>query len=355
MEIKKKIESFCKLGQFLQQFETETLINSDLKELNDLFYDRFQDLIKKQYHYNGWFTEQNVRTAINSIAKTLNKEQLETWLSKYKDIVKKSSKRVGVIMAGNIPMVGFHDFLCVLMSGNIFIGKASSDDKYLLPFISEVLIKIEPDLKDFIFFTDSQLRNIDAVIATGSNNSSRYFDYYFGKYPHIIRKNRASVAVLNGKESEGDLENLGKDIFQYFGLGCRNVSKVYVPKGYDFDKFFKAIYAFKDVVNNNKYGNNYDYNKTIYLMNTTKLLENGFLLLKEDQGIVSPVAVLYYEYYSDKKTLLEKLRVNSSAVQCIVSNDKVIQSAVPFGKAQYPELFEYADGVDTMKFCLATI
>lgn len=349
------ITAFSELGLFLRQFGTKGSVNTSFKGLNDEFYDRFQDLVKIQCQYNGWFTEDNVRHAIASISVSLTREKLEKWLLKYESEIKKNKtcRKIGVIMAGNIPLVGFHDFLCVLTSGNIFIGKTSSNDKFLLPFVAEILISIEPAFKDLIFFTDNQVKNADAIIATGSNNSSRYFDYYFGKYPHVIRKSRNSVAVLNGTETARDLKNLGKDIFQYFGLGCRNVSKLFVPEGYDFDPFFKAIYEYKNVINNNKYGNNYDYNKVVYLMNKIKLIENGFLVLKEDTGLASPVAVLYYEYYPDKKTVSERLKANDHNIQCIVSGNKEIEGVIGFGKTQYPGLWDYADGVDTMRFLFA--
>ncbi len=352
MNIDSRIKSFVTLGKFLKQFSQKGVKQND-NELNAKFYNDCEELIKKVNIYNQWFIETNVRIAIEAISDSLNEENLVEWISKYitKLSINKKAIKVAVIMAGNIPMVGFHDMLCVLLSGNKFVGKLSSDDKYLLPFVTKVLIAIEPNFADYIEFTEGQLKNMDAVIATGSNNSARYFDYYFGKYPHIIRKNRNSVAVLIGTESTEDLKLLAKDIFYYFGLGCRNVSKVFVPKGYVFDTFYESVFHCKEVVNNNKYANNYEYNRTVYLMaDTPSLLDNNFLLLKEDVGYSSPIGVLFYEYFDDFDTLNKRLENDKEKIQCIVSNSSTIKNAVAFGNAQCPILSDYADGVDTMKF-----
>src|SRR3972149_3042639 len=224
-------------------------------------------------------------------------------------------------MSGNIPLVGFHDFFCVLMSGNIFVGKISSDDEFLLPAVSKILIEIESGFKERIHFTNQPFNKssaISAFIATGSNNSARYFEFYFGKYPHIIRKNRNAIAILDGTETEDDLKNLGKDIFQYFGLGCRNVSKIFIPQDYNLDEFFSAIVDFGDVINHNKYYNNHIYYRTIYLLNKEKFLDNNFLMLKESEQIASPVATLYYERYKTKEELFKKLESQKDNIQCVV-------------------------------------
>ncbi|MBM3437012.1 MAG: acyl-CoA reductase, partial [Bacteroidetes bacterium] len=252
----------------------------------------------------------------------------------------------------NIPLVGFHDFLCVLMSGNRIIGKLSSDDNKLLPMISKKLIEFEPGLENYITLTESKLENIDAVIATGSNNTSRYFGYYFGKYPHIIRKNRNGIAVLGGHETNADLEKLGKDIFLYFGMGCRSVSKLYIPKGYSFDRLLQSLEKFRFVTDHHKYTNNYEYYKSIFLINGDPHFDNGFLLLKQDRAYASPPAVLFYEEYDDLKLLLQRIRNDFQEIQCIVSNLDQLNDAIPFGSAQKPELWDYADGVDTMEFLL---
>lgn len=354
MTIDNRINAFAGLGNFLKQFNTAE-IRKNTDTLNSKFYDDFEELIRSIHIYNPWFTELNVRNAISAIAQSLEKDELLKWLAGYKDqLTVNKSFSVAVIMAGNIPLVGFHDMLCVLMSGNKFVGKLSSDDKLVLPFIGKVLLEIEPEFAGFIEFTEDKLKNIDAVIATGSNNSARYFEYYFGKYPNIIRKNRNSVAVLSGKETVNELRLLGKDIFQYFGLGCRNVSKLFVPKGYDFAAFYNAMIDFSDVVSHNKYMNNYEYNRTVYLMSSDPtLLDNNFLLLKEESNYSSPVGVLYYEFYDDIKSLNAKLKEEKDLIQCVVSAGADIGNSLPFGSAQSPGLSDYADGVDTIKFLIS--
>lgn len=352
MTLDNRVKAFVSLGDFLKQFSGQGEKQAD-NSLNNLFYNDFNELIQSVHYNNGWFTEDNVRNAIGAISSSLNQDLLISWLSKYRKTISANTqaKNVAVIMAGNIPMVGFHDMLCVLLSGNKFTGKLSSDDKLLLPYVAKILIAIEPQFANYIEFTEGQLKNIDAVIATGSNNSARYFEYYFGKYPHIIRKNRNSVAVLSGMESNEDLKLLGKDIFQYFGLGCRNVSKLFVPRGYKFDTFYESVFDFQYVVNNNKYGNNYDYNRTVYLMaNNESLLDNNFLLLKEDPGYSSPIGVLFYEFYDEISALNQRLQNEKEQIQCIVSTSSKIDYVVPFGEGQCPKLDDYADGMDTMAF-----
>ncbi len=352
MTINTRIKAFIVLGRFLKQFGPVPS-RDETNELNAEFYEGLNELIGKVHIHNPWFVEANVRDAVAALSDSLEEEKLLEWVSQYIRNIPENPKniRVAVIMAGNIPLVGFHDMLCVLLSGNKFVGKLSSEDKFLMPYLSKILIAIEPEFANSIEFTEGQLKQMDAVIATGSNNSARYFEYYFGKYPHIIRKNRNSAAVLTGKESEAELRALGKDVFQYFGLGCRNVSKLFVPKGYKFDPFYEAIFDFNDIVNNNKYANNYDYNKTVYLMSSNPtLLDNNFLLLKEDSRYSSPIGVLFYEYYESVADLNERLGKDKEEIQCIVAGDKNIKNAIPFGTAQCPQLNDYADGVDTMKF-----
>ena len=335
---------FAVLGEILNRI-TE---NND-KEIYESA-SRLAAHIPKAISQNGWFDEANVRLAIKSIATMLESSSLTEWSGRYefKDVV---PKRVGVLMAGNLPLVGFHDFLCVLLSGNKFIGKLSSKDESLLPMVAEILIEIEPQFDELIEFTDGPLKNIEAIIATGSDNTSRHIEYYFGKYPNIIRSNRNAVAILDGSESEEELEGLGKDIFDYFGLGCRSVSKLYLPKSYDLDLVFKGLYPFREVVNHKKYGNNYDYYKAIYLMGNADLIENGFVLLKEDEAIASPVAVLHYEYYGDRKELETQLEKEKAKIQCVVSKEDLNSlRSVQFGQAQSPAIDDYADGVDTMAF-----
>jgi hypothetical protein len=282
----------------------------------------------------------------------LNQDKLTTWLDKYNIPESLNPKKIGVIMAGNIPMVGFHDLICVFLSGNQFNGKLSSDDQILIPHLIEVLGKIAPYVKNQILFSEQFLKNMDAYIGTGSNNSARYFEYYFRDKPHIIRSNRNGIAILTGTETKEDFEKLGEDIFRYFGLGCRNVSKLFVPQGYNFNSFFECIYPFFEMVNHNKYGNNYEYNRTVYLMGNEKLLDNNFLIIKEDKNFSSPIAVLFYEYYSDVQSLNYYLKENTNLLQCIVSNSSEIENAIPPGNSQNPALYEYADAFDTMRFLL---
>jgi len=256
------------------------------------------------------------------------------------------------VMAGNIPLVGFHDFLCVLASGNKLIARLSSDDNKILPAIASVITSLDPGLIDHISFTEEILKDFDAVIATGSNNTARYFEYYFGKYPHIIRKNRNSLAVLNGNEDEDTLEKLADDIMLYFGLGCRNISKIYVPRGYNFDRLFDALLKYSFAADHNKFRNNYEYQKSIMIINSIPHADNGFLLLKESASVISPLAILHYEYYQDTVTLNDHLSFLQNDIQCIISDDDHIKGRIPIGAGQHPDLWDYADGVDTMRFLL---
>ncbi|MFA4852055.1 MAG: acyl-CoA reductase [Bacteroidales bacterium] len=315
----------------------------------------FEDAISQSCQCNRWFTNENIAFSLNAIAQNLSNKKLERWINPYKgNLSRNYPKKVAVIMAGNIPLVGFHDFMCVLISGNIFIGKLSSQDKYLLPAIAKEVISIEPSLKEFILFTEERLPAFDAVIATGSNNSSRYFEYYFGKYPHIIRKNRNSIAILNGKESKEELDLLADDIFLYFGLGCRNVTKIFVPEGYDFTMLKKALGKYKDVLSmHSKYMNNYDYNKSIFLINQIPHTDVEFCLLKEDVSIASPISVLNYEYYRNISDVINYISVNRDKIQCLVAGETYTNYTVPFGKSRQPELWDYADGVDTMEFLIS--
>ncbi|MDB5124182.1 MAG: hypothetical protein JWP94_2311 [Mucilaginibacter sp.] len=308
-------------------------------------------VINDERQFNAWFTPESVLNAVKAIGKMLNREDLASWLVRYDVDYNRTSKKVGLILAGNIPLVGFHDVLCVLITGNHALIKASSQDARLIKRVLEMLADIEPEFKGRYSFVE-RLEGFDAIIATGSNNTSRYFEYYFGKVPNIIRKNRNSVAVLTGNETAEQLHELGHDIFDYYGLGCRNVSKVLVPKGYLFNFFFESIEAYQSIINHHKYNNNYDYNKSIYLVNSDKHFDNGFLLLKEDERLASPLAVLYYEYYEDIESVQNLLDRESDNIQCIVSNAplQVKPQLVDFGMSQQPALWDYADGVDTMAF-----
>ena len=312
-------------------------------------------IINDEKHYNAWFTPESVYKAITAIGRMLNKDDLTTWLTNYKIDANKPAKRIGLILAGNVPLVGFHDVLCVLVTGNHALIKASSQDARLIKHVLQMLTAIEPAFSDQFSFVE-RLADFDAVIATGSNNTSRYFDYYFGKVPNIIRKNRNSLALLTGDETAQQLFALGDDIFDYYGLGCRNVSKLMVPKGYIFNFFFESIEVYQPIINHHKYNNNYDYNKSIFLVNSDKHFDNGFLLLKEDTKLASPLAVLYYEYYDDLQSAQETLEAESDKIQCIVSAAplQVKNQVVDFGRSQQPALWDYADGVDTMAFLISS-
>lgn len=347
---KDKINAFIELGKFLSQFREGKSEKIDHVKLNDLYFDRFIDLIELSQSHNGWFTPEQVYFSINSWAEALTEENLNKWLSAY-DFSETEVKTVGLILAGNIPLVGFHDFLSVLVSGHKVLVKTSSNDQHLLPFLANYLKEVEPEFKNYIEFTEGKLEKFDAVIATGSNNTARYFEYYFKDKPSIIRKNRNSVAVLNGNETKEDLTNLGEDIFRYFGLGCRNVSKLFVPKGYDFKNFFEAIFVYQDIIKYEKYANNYDYNKAVFLMSLFQLLDNGFITIKEDASYASPISSVFYEFYDDIKEVESRLQNDTDSIQCIVSNG-LIQNSISFGQTQKPKLWDYADNIDTLDFLL---
>ncbi|MFO7829971.1 MAG: acyl-CoA reductase [Bacteroidales bacterium] len=343
MELKQRINAFSALGSFFRAF-------SDGVD-NNHFYKILDDIVKHDHINNPWFTEDNIRKSISAIGESLRTEKLEKWVNFYPRLKQETkAKTIGVITAGNLPLVGFHDFISVIISGNIFLGKLSSKDNRLLSLIADFLADYNPEFKNLIYFEENQLKNFDAIIATGSDNTSRYFEYYFGKYPNIIRKNRNSLAVLNGSESAKEIQLLADDIFSYFGLGCRNVSKLLVPKDYSFDHFFENIQHYHSIYNHNKYANNYDYNKSVYLMNQVQHLDNGFVILKEDPGLSSPVAVIFFEYYDKIEQVKEYIRLNSDKIQCVVSNLNLTDNIIPFGKTQQPELWDYADNVDTMEF-----
>jgi len=350
MNLDKRIRAFSGLGERIRNVSNEKAKHPLTKSEETL-----QQLIIESKNYNGWFVPAYVRFMLQEIGASLNHDSLTKWMQPYYPQIDKHfpPKKVAVVMAGNIPAVGFNDFLSVLVSGNSILAKLSSDDNKIIPAIAELLIEIEPEFKQRIEFTENQLKNFDAVIATGSNNSSRYFDYYFGKYPHIIRKNRNGIAVLDGSETREELEKLADDIFLYFGLGCRNVSKILVPRNYDFLKLLPVLEARKEIIENNKYFNNYEYNKAIYLVNGTVHYDTGNLLLVENQQISSPVSVLYYSFYENKKALIELLENEKGNIQCVVAAINSFDSSVPFGESQKPHLWDYADQVDVIEFLLS--
>lgn len=350
MILEERKKAFVQLGTFLSQFTSKSIVQKDNIPHNDLFFDVFSMQINRAQEFNGWFTKDNVLFSLESWSNALTETNLNNWTSNY-SFEDKTPKTIAIVMAGNIPLVGFHDFLSVLITGNNVLAKLSSNDKYFIPLAAKYLEHVAPSFKGKIKFTEEKLQNFDAVIATGSDNTARYFDYYFGKHPHIIRKNRNTVAVLSGEESHETLEKMSDDIFRYFGLGCRSISKVFLPKGYDLDKIFKAVFKHKDIVNYARYANNYDYNKAVYLMSLFDLRENGFLMLKEDTSYSSPISSLFYETYENIEELKEKFIQDKDKIQCITTEIN-IENAIPLGKTQEPSLWDYADNVDTVDFLL---
>ncbi|MCX6253173.1 MAG: acyl-CoA reductase [Bacteroidia bacterium] len=337
MNLEERIKSFAVLGEILR---------NSLNGRSGRYAEQLNALIDNQHKINPWFTPENVRTAVKAIADELTGENLIKWTNSYPELKEnKNPARIGVIMAGNIPLAGFHDFISVLISGNYLIAKTSSKDSQLIVCISEMLCSVNDWFRERIKFTLGILTDFDVVIATGSNNSSRYFEYYFGKYPNIIRKNRNSIAIIEGNETDVELEGLGTDIFSYFGLGCRNVSKIYIPKGYDLSVMIRNWDAYTGIISHAKYVNNYDFNKAIFLVNKENYYDTGYLLLKEENRISSPVSVLNYEYYKSQSAVKQQTELLKEKIQCVVG-----RHYVPFGKSQSPHLWEYADGIDTIEF-----
>ena len=294
---------------------------------------------------NSWFIPQFVDLSVNNIALSfLCKNKLEQWTNEYKlPQENKNPKITGIVMAGNIPLVGFHDLLCVFISGHKALIKPSSKDEILIKHLAEKLIEWDPEINTYIQFSE-RLKNCEAYIATGSNNSSRYFEYYFGKYPHIIRRNRTSVAILTGKENNEELEKLADDVCQYFGLGCRNVTKIYVPREYDFVPLLAAFKKYNYLADHSKYRNNYDYHLAIHILNNRFYMSNNSIMLVEDVSVFSPISQLNFEYYTDKEQLISSLKIRTD-LQSIIG-----LGLVDFGNAQSPSVTDYADGIDTLQF-----
>jgi hypothetical protein len=306
--------------------------------------------IEQAYQQNPWFIPSFSKEAFRAISRQyLDEEKCGDWLSHY-PVRRGASKNVGIIMAGNVPLVGFHDLLCVLASGHRAIIKLSEKDAILSRLLTDHLIKLDPIFQSYITYT-SKLVNYDAVIATGSNNSARYFEYYFRDHPHILRKNRNGVAVLTGNETDEEIELLGRDIFLYFGLGCRNVSKLFVPEGYDFERWHSFFRDWAFVSEHHKYRHNLDYNHAIYIINQVPHVNLGHLVLKEDDSIASRIGCVYYSFYMDQDSLPDELSQRQNEIQCLVSIGKIGEwEHIQPGMTQEPELSHYADGIDTMDF-----
>ena len=332
--------------------ERKTLLESlpDFQQKLKSHPEAMVEIAGKAYSINPWFTEEFVRLAMDAIAeKFLDKEACERWLQSYPPL-NDNAKSIAIVMAGNLPLVGFHDLFCVLMSGHRAIVKPSDKDAVLLPWLVHQWSSVVPSLKDRIQFVE-KLEQFDAVIATGSNNSSRYFDYYFRKYPHILRRNRNGVAVLTGNESVDDLKLLAKDFFLYFGLGCRNVSRVYVPVGYDFNQWEEAVADWAYLADHHKYRNNLEYNYALYIINNLPHRNLGSIILKEDEAIASRIGTLHYSHYSSLAELTNDLQQHRDEIQCVVSSTPLEGwEHIAFGESQQPLLHQYADGVDTMAF-----
>jgi hypothetical protein len=321
--------------------------------LSNLSEDEKFPLFRQAENQNAWFTQRSLEQALEGIRVMLDAQALEKWVATYTLLEPATPKQVGLMLAGNIPVVGFHDILAVLVSGHTACIKPSAQDTALPMWLLSQLKEIDTRFSERIQVED-MLKNKDAYIATGSDNSARYFNYYFGKYPHLIRSNRTSVAILQGDESTADLQALGKDIFDYFGLGCRNVSKVFVKNQGQLTDLLDALEPFSWVANHHKYCNNYEYNKSIYLVNRTPHLDNGFLLLKESTDLVSPIGVLFYEIYSEEQALKTKLGDLDAKIQCVVGNPTMdLPEIIAFGQTQCPQPWDYADGVDTLQFLSA--
>lgn len=339
MNLPERIAGFTKVGDFVKRHYSGERLPSEAS-----LHEGLDQVIQLSEAYNNWFIPKFVNEAIQNIGIYLEAQTLASFC---KNIAVKDQRMVAIICAGNIPLVCFHDVLCVLLTGHKALIKLSSDDKILLPFFLKLLSHYEPAFEEQIFFADGKLSAFDAVIATGSDNTASHLHYYFGKYPNIIRKNRSSLAILDGTESEEDLKALGIDIFQYFGLGCRNVSKLMVPKGYNFNKFFESIIDFSFVVNNKKYGNNYDYHRAIFLLEQLPFLDNNFLMIREQEALHSPAAVLHYQFYESPDKVQTYLSNNAPQLQCIVG-----KGHIPFGYSQRPVITDFADNVNTLDFLL---
>ena len=339
LSLDERVELLGRLGDYLEKGD-----------------EKLDACVHLSYLENKWFSEDNIRLALNSIRTAfLDREKLKGWTKNY-DIQQFTSKpkTVGVVMAGNIPLVGFHDALCIFATGHHALIKLSDKDKRLLPYFVEVMKGFDARVDDYFTFSE-MLKGMDTVIATGSNNSARYFEAYFSKYPHIIRKNRNAVAVLDGSESREGLIALGKDIFTYFGLGCRNVSKVYLPEGYHLPDLLEVLHEeYKEMILHDKYKNNFDYNYALYMLNRIKFLATGSLIVTEHPSFQSRIAALHYEFYENKEKLENQLLEKLDEIQCVVTwihFDKL--KTIPLGASQEPSLFDYPDGVDVMAFLKA--
>ena len=340
MNTENQVLGLIKLSDYIKAFLAKKSEDHNEDDAN------IELLLKRSEIENPWFTVDNQKIALQQWADLLTEENIKNWLGNYS--ISKISKRVGLILAGNIPLVGFHDAISVILSNHIPVIKLSSKDKCLIPFLLKKWKEFSDDQVPFEFV--EKLENFDAVIATGSNNTARYLEYYFKNHLSIIRKNRTSVAVLKGDETEAELQLLAKDIFQYFGLGCRNVTRIFIPQDFVIDRLFESFLGFQDIINHNKYANNYDYNRAVYLLNQEKFWDNNFVMLKEDDKLFSPLSVINFSRYESLEDVKSFIAENEENIQCIVAKNELGLNSIAFGEAQNPGLDTYADNVDTMKF-----
>lgn len=345
--LQRRLDAFVNLGNKLENYLDA--VQSD-EQLPGGEFEVLSKAMETAYLTNNWFTIDNQLLALKGIRHLLQEAKLRNWAYSYDTDAAKSSSTIAVIMAGNIPAVGFHDFLCVLVSGHRFKGKLSSDDRHLMPALAKMLCHEEPQFEHYIEFTDSHLKSFDAIIATGSDNSARYFDYYFGRYPHIIRSNRNSLGILKGTESDESIRQLGSDVFSFFGLGCRSVSHLLLPRNYDPQELFAGFEGFRHLSNHHKYFNNYEYHKAVCIINRTRHHDNGFVLLMPDDRLSSPVGVVHYSYYDAVDEADQLVEANRERIQCVVSEGGWYSGSFSFGEAQFPSVDDFADGIDTMKF-----
>jgi len=345
MTREQRISSFVQLGRAMESLSSGAGWSGFGSGMTEVEFLTWEETFSRAAQQNGWFTEKNTLQSFKAWTNLLTEDNLKKWLAPYQIADSFTGKAVGIIGAGNIPLVAFHDVLSVLISGHKAIIRLSSEDEVLIPALLDMLAGWDQRWKDQTELNTGKLTGFDKIIATGSNNTSRYFEYYFREVPHIIRKSRNSVAILDGTETKEELVSLGHDMFDYFGLGCRSITKIYLPEGYEMDLFFKGIFDFSEIVNHNKYANNYDYNKAVWLLNQEDLLDNGFLILRNDKALASPTGSIYFEYYVNPSELKRELDSQSEQIQCIAGH-----GFLPFGTTQKPDLWEYADGIDTMKF-----
>ncbi len=339
LSLSKRTDSFALLGSAMREAAAGSAAG---------YAASLAQLIDSVHHYNPWFTPENVRLALSSLGNTLAPEKLQRWLSAYPELIeKREPATVGVVMAGNIPLAGFHDLLCVLITGNRLQARLSSKDDILIKAVTQTLTDIEPAFIPFIRLTADRLKEFDMVIATGSNNTSRYFEYYFRKTPSIIRRNRNSMAIIDGTETESELAMLGDDIFPYFGLGCRNVSKLFVPKGYDVTVLPRYWSRYDSLLSHYKYAVNLDHNRAVMTVNREPFTDGGFIMLKESASLTPSLGVLHYEFYDDPDLPLREAEAHRDALQCVAGHGHL-----PFGTTQQPELWDYADNIDTVRFVL---